>query len=52
MKHLATNVRTMRQAQREYFRNKTPFNLKNAKYWENVVDGMVQQVFDPQPTLF
>lgn len=49
---LATLVRQMRDAQRTYFRERSPQALNASKELERRVDRAVADVLDKQPKLF
>ncbi len=50
MEDFKKEVKQMRDAQKAYFKERTPENLQNAKFWERRVDVSLNQ--DQRPTLF
>ena len=49
---LAMTVRAMRQAQKNYFRDRQVVDLELSRKLEREVDGMVEQVLSPQQEMF
>ena len=52
MEEFAALVQEMRNAQREYFRTRSPTALEAAKRLEKRVDQALKEIADRQPLLF
>lgn len=49
---LARKVKEMRQAQRNYFKTRAPKYLDRSKEMEREVDGITEEILNPQISLF
>lgn len=52
IKEFAVQVAALRAAQRDYFRTRSPSKLEESKRRERQVDKMLQEILNPQDTLF
>lgn len=53
LQELAKLASSVRDAQRRYFRDRSPQNLNMSKDWERRLDAAVQEILEPQnPGLF
>lgn len=52
VKELAKKVKEVRNAQKHYFKNRTPENLEFSKYLEKELDKEVESILDDQSKLF